>query len=298
MPAIYSHTCAACAVAFTALQKTRKCCSVGCNAKANAVRFNRDTPVTCQHCGKTVMREPRKARLFSKYCSQECSWAVQKKHAAERTERLNAERPENFSKIYFCQCRICSKIFVARTKNAGICSYECNLERGRRYGRANHVPKLRVKHNKTCKECGKPYQTTCARSVYCSKKCMKRPDRRLWAARRRAKAKHFDLRAEKVTFQAVWDRDGGRCHICGELCFRKYKNGDPLLPTLEHKHPVSKGGSHLMENAGIAHMVCNSIKGTCTDPGEYVWRCKLAVKAAQAGQDPWIYKRSKAVVAA
>jgi 5-methylcytosine-specific restriction endonuclease McrA len=65
---------------------------------------------------------------------------------------------------------------------------------------------------------------------------------------------------EPVDLQAILDRDGMICHLCGNPI-------DPLLPgndayglTYDHVIPLSKGGAHSMENIHPAHNSCNARK--------------------------------------
>lgn len=49
---------------------------------------------------------------------------------------------------------------------------------------------------------------------------------------------------------AIWDRDGGRCHICGKKC-------DPKSWDMDHLIPLSRGGSHTPDNVSVSHPECN-----------------------------------------
>ena len=48
----------------------------------------------------------------------------------------------------------------------------------------------------------------------------------------------------------IWERDGGRCHICGKKC-------DPKAWDMDHLTPLSKGGSHAPDNVAVSHPSCN-----------------------------------------
>lgn len=72
-------------------------------------------------------------------------------------------------------------------------------------------------------------------------------------ARRRALVR--GTRIERVSYEAIWIRDGGVCHICG----------DPVERTdvhFDHVIPLSKGGPHTYENIKVSHSLCNWRKGT------------------------------------
>jgi 5-methylcytosine-specific restriction endonuclease McrA len=59
---------------------------------------------------------------------------------------------------------------------------------------------------------------------------------------------------EKIDPFAIYERDGGRCHICG-------KHVPQRKMSLDHLVPVSKGGAHVALNVRIAHRECNSRRG-------------------------------------
>lgn len=67
-------------------------------------------PVTCEHCGKTVLRKMRSAR----FCSAGC---VQEHHKVLRRSGPTVE----------CQCAACGKSFMPKTRGNVWCSRECRL---------------------------------------------------------------------------------------------------------------------------------------------------------------------------
>lgn len=68
------------------------------------------------------------------------------------------------------------------------------------------------------------------------------------AAKRRA-AK-LGLGCEDIRRQDVFQRDGGKCHICGKRC-------DPKDWHLDHLVPLSLGGLHAYSNVAVSHPMCN-----------------------------------------
>jgi len=69
-------------------------------------------------------------------------------------------------------------------------------------------------------------------------------------ARRRT---HIGM-GEEVDRFVVFNRDQGICQICGLKV-------DPDNWHLDHKIPVTHGGSHVYDNVGVAHSDCNIRKG-------------------------------------
>lgn len=70
-----------------------------------------------------------------------------------------------------------------------------------------------------------------------------------------------------ITLEALYNRDGGVCALCGKPC--DYENyifdGNIFIagnayPSIDHIKPLSKGGSHTWNNVQLAHKQCNSIK--------------------------------------
>lgn len=53
----------------------------------------------------------------------------------------------------------------------------------------------------------------------------------------------------------LWDNGVRNCYVCG----RKFKTFEKA--TLEHKIPLSKGGSNRMDNLTLSHKMCNLQKG-------------------------------------
>lgn len=72
-------------------------------------------------------------------------------------------------------------------------------------------------------------------------------------AKRRASLRN--VKVENVNRVKVYGRDKGICGICGF----KVKFSEM---TLDHIIPLSKGGNHSYENIQLAHLSCNSSKGT------------------------------------
>jgi len=79
------------------------------------------------------------------------------------------------------------------------------------------------------------------------------PDKvRDYSAARRAAKKGATV--EKVSRAVVFERDGGRCHICG-------KKVNPKKWHLDHIVPIIRHGEHSYQNVAVAHPKCNLVKG-------------------------------------
>ena len=65
--------------------------------------------------------------------------------------------------------------------------------------------------------------------------------------------------------EILFTKQEGRCYLCGELLYGRLND----IPTIEHKTPITRGGTNDIENIGLAHKSCNSRKHTKT-PEEYL----------------------------
>ena len=57
-----------------------------------------------------------------------------------------------------------------------------------------------------------------------------------------------------VSLDSAYERFHGMCGICLKPCLRQDAS-------LDHVHPLSKGGAHTWDNIQLAHRTCNSRKG-------------------------------------
>lgn len=67
---------------------------------------------------------------------------------------------------------------------------------------------------------------------------------------------------ESITRREVFARGNGVCYICGQMTH--YENGDeysPLLATVDHLVPWTRGGEHSWENVRLCCLRCNIVKG-------------------------------------
>ena len=67
---------------------------------------------------------------------------------------------------------------------------------------------------------------------------------------------------DSITRREVFARGGAVCYICGQLTH--YENSDeysPLLATVDHLIPWTRGGEHSWENVKLCCLRCNIVKG-------------------------------------
>lgn len=218
---------------------------------------------TCQtpECGATFTRPPTRGQR-PKWCPA-C-------RMPGRGGRLRAP-----SRCCVCGVAVMKRATVVRPDN--VCSDACKAVRrfGYRFPLREdwEAEQRRGFVAGWCAWCGAPF------TVYglgssdrcCSADCTRQRDNRLHYERRRAKEKAAYV--ENVDHRAVFETDGWRCYLCGELtdpddyAWRKGADGRPAFcmgpnfPTLDHVLALASGGTHSRDNARTAHMRCNARKG-------------------------------------
>lgn len=55
----------------------------------------------------------------------------------------------------------------------------------------------------------------------------------------------------------------GRCYLCGRKTKLKSPRGDPLLATIDHVVPLSRGGTNEASNLRLCCRGCNKKKSDC-----------------------------------
>jgi hypothetical protein len=168
-------------------------------------------------------------------------------------------------------CKCCGGEFLAVSPRAGVCSSKCGS---------------RLRHNKAafrhaCKECGAEFVSKQHQASYCCMGChvaasihrnaawqqanppiLKHASRadaeRLYGFRRRAA---YAASTASFSSAEIFERDGWLCQICNEEVDRDLAWPHPKSASLDHRVPVSKGGTHEPANVQCAHLGCNSSKG-------------------------------------
>lgn len=70
---------------------------------------------------------------------------------------------------------------------------------------------------------------------------------------------------ESVSLFELYERDQGRCGLCGlDVAWNPGGNGN-YDPSIDHVIPLVEGGPHSYANTQLAHRVCNSRKGSSTE---------------------------------
>jgi 5-methylcytosine-specific restriction endonuclease McrA len=227
----------------------------------------------CEVCSSPFERNRGRSRA----CSRVCGFELQRR---DRTSNPATWSRSSMIHWWMRACRQCGVSFIAKTKGALMCSVLCRAARVAGRVAKGYTPVSRIE--KRCAECAAIFPGR-ERDAYCSNRCSTRVKARSCNSRRRARKSGYAIMSEVIRFGPLWDRDLGRCYICGQSCNRSLKAPSPLAPTVDHKVPLSAGGSHLMENAGIAHFVCNTINSNMFLSGAIREACLDAVLAVKNG---------------
>jgi hypothetical protein len=103
---------------------------------------------------------------------------------------------------------------------------------------------------------------------FCSTECLsdfkslKNADNKYRYSMKRTAGKFNVSYDESITRREVFARGNGVCYICGALTH--YENSDkysPLLATVDHLIPWTRGGQHSWENVKLCCLRCNMVKG-------------------------------------
>lgn len=134
------------------------------------------------------------------------------------------------------------------------------------YGIQRSKPKTETR---MCVFCRKPFQCeTYSNMKYCSAKCQKKDADAKNGPKRRARKKSKVVDAD-ICLKEVFKRDCGICYICGRktdwndtIIVNGKKYASRNYPSIDHVIPLASGGLHSWDNVRLAHLGCNSKKGT------------------------------------
>lgn len=124
--------------------------------------------------------------------------------------------------------------------------------------------------DKKCPICGEMFGGD-VRKQYCSKQCKDISYKMSKSATRSARQRYTGavLVDKDINIKKLYNRDKGRCYICGCLTSFEDKHlsnrGNIACgkhyPSIDHVIPISKGGLHSWSNVKLACLWCNQSKG-------------------------------------
>jgi len=217
--------------------------NVGSRSKCDTCAASEFYVRNCVNCwAEFTTSSPRNKGNGSCYCAQ-C--------ANLNRNRPNGVRPPRAVR----PCATCLHEFIPSGKKATkYCSPACRKVKG---------PKDRC-DLVLCEDCGdrpaRPFEQGFIRSL-CAPCRLSTDTARRGAnhARRQAKIRAGD---KGITWQALWLRDGGICHLCRKKV--KYIPGiaiNAMGGTVDHLIPLTPDGTHTWDNVALAHRLCNISRG-------------------------------------
>jgi hypothetical protein len=253
------RVCLNCDKEFKTIRNTAKFCSDKCRGrynKANGGTLNKE----CETCGDEFRTYYKK----KVYCSDEC-----RNESYEYKEPVYVYNYEPVPKIKR-KCRMCDETFeTTEGRDAIYCSKICSSRSSNRKI-SNELKKQNLSKVQTCEQCSNDFRSEVIKK-YCSGNCAQRKETAVKELRRR-KAISLNGKVDKdITLDKLILKEDNICYLCNKECNKEdftIKQGHyvvgPSHPSIDHVHPISKGGTHTWDNVRLAHHLCNSIKSNKT----------------------------------
>lgn len=186
------------------------------------------TPRPCACCGYSFTPQHDHRHVKNVYCGKGCQRG----------------RPANASTLHWHRCFECDEVLEVSGRRPG----------GRRFCESCAMFAVR------CHGCGVSVELTgehAAGKQFCD-------DCKVYAAadrNRRKSSKRRGAGSGDYSKMEIGERDGWRCHLCGDRVDRRLSGNDSDGPTIDHLIPVSVGGRDVRENVALAHRRCNTARG-------------------------------------
>lgn len=251
--------CSICGNEFVTVKGNEKFCSAECREEnAKILRYSykyHPEPKSCVVCGKTF--QPHTSRCLT--CSPKCSEIWHHKNQ-------DAKRAQEHKKEMIKQYGSWEAYERYYRQKAG----KLSAERNRQKAKPEQLS-FKFIYSGKCVVCGSPFETLNPAQRTCGKKCSKK----LKYARMSNRIPKEQIIDKDITLEALYRRDSGVCYLCGKQCDWNDKRDNCVgdnYPSIDHIHPVSKGGLHSWKNVRLAHMKCNIEKSDAvlSNEGQYI----------------------------
>jgi hypothetical protein len=127
------------------------------------------------------------------------------------------------------------------------------LEKSRQYRIKNRDKLLKIQREN--------YYTDRDRSIEAAMNWKRNNRERATEIQNRRRARKITTQVEKINPIIIFERDNWICGICGEPVDMELVGKNPMAKSLDHIIPLSRGGSHTVDNVQLAHFSCNMRKG-------------------------------------
>lgn len=113
---------------------------------------------------------------------------------------------------------------------------------------------------RTCVVCNTAFVGVSHKGQTCSRKCAERRQKdycnqyREHVRKRRART---NGRHEAIRLCDLVSRDSGICYLCGHGVDMSADRASGEYGSIDHVHPLSRGGTHTWDNVKLAHRACN-----------------------------------------
>lgn len=268
--------CSLCGATFSPRTETQDQCGRLCRDKAR--RAWAPETLDCRWCGKPFLQTNHAQAVCSSRCKVSY-WrsrnpdAVERMRVAAAAKAAEAPRkpykakPQTVCAVRFTQCRRCDAWLDPRKLTAVLCaSTHCQREDARMvanmWAENQHkkaAPEIECETcmARFCPLYGHSGATRCHPCGLAAIKAIRKAAKKLRDALKRGANGGAAVRPD-----AVFDRDGWLCQLCGVATPKELRGSHgPTAPELDHIKPVSKGGTHDMGNLQCLCRACNSAKG-------------------------------------
>lgn len=84
----------------------------------------------------------------------------------------------------------------------------------------------------------------------------------------------LSTQTEEINFKEICERDFWICGICHFLVDKNIKKNHPLMKSMDHIIPLSKGGTHTMGNIQLTHFICNLKANDAIKDSKLTWKIR------------------------
>lgn len=207
----------------------------------------------CQQCGDEFSAKSKKQR----FCSSKCRYLFRD------LRRTGKSRVKPKGTVNEVPCQACGGPIVDQYSTARYCPKpECqSVKLRRQYEVRKSQPIRSVCVVDGCE--GRAQAKGMCSTHYSSWWRKSNPDKNRRVRQKqdhRRRALKSGAFVEDVDRLVVLERDGWKCHLCGEQIPRDVEWPDLMYPTIDHVVPLAEGGEHSYANVAAAHWSCNAAK--------------------------------------
>jgi hypothetical protein len=246
-----------------------------CTKCKNKAQITSSLERQCEACGKVFVRA-RRSNDAARACSRECGFKIiaadrMAKFASARLSAFVARRNAAASKLVgsLKPCCVCGKHFAAKGR-ASACSAGCRREQSRIEAIASRYGSYELWLTKRCADCNGLVEKTGKHRRYKGQYCIKCSKVRKRALK---SAAHFNRRRlqngvtsdspTKAILKGIAEmirKAGNRCPLCGLMMTKGCSPNNDRHIELDHKIPLSRGGTDTFDNLQAICRKCNGLK--------------------------------------